>query len=169
MLLNMETDNVFPSFWVDSHSQSCVGKCCVHINTMQIKSYVIGETMTESCHWFFEVLLLETEDLWRFCFCYISIFGHQKLSAPSSNFSSLTFGILEFTRASMNAFTNILNRRCPTSFMKQYHTNTQESLRAPAAPFTAILLYVRILLNRHVILHYTIWFWYATTKHNWYF
>ncbi len=29
------------------------------------------------------------------------------------------------------------------------------NLRAPAAPFTAILLCDRILLNRHVILHYT--------------
>ena len=33
---------------------------------------------------------------------------------------------------------------------------TLKTLRAPAAPYTAILLCDRILLNRHVILHYTI-------------
>ncbi len=41
-------------------------------------------------------------------------------------------------------------------------------LRAPAAPYTAIILCDRFLLNRHGIQHYTIpkpyiWFWYLVT------
>ncbi len=37
-------------------------------------------------------------------------------------------------------------------------------LRAPAAPYTAIMLCNRVLLNRHVILHYTIPKPYDTAK-----
>ncbi len=43
--------------------------------------------------------------------------------------------------------TRILLRVCPMSV---------KSLRAPAAPYTAILLCDRILLNRHVILQYNV-------------
>ncbi len=135
MVLNMEAGNVFPSCWVDSDSQSCLGKCCVHINTLQIKSCLKSETQASRNHDRIMSLILWSSSFGNkrsvtLCFCYISILGHQQLSAPSSNFSSHWKTVtLRFSRASMNAFTNILNRKCPTSFMKQYHTNTQESLR----------------------------------------